>query len=474
MHDVLVIGGGPGGYATAFRAAARGLDVGLVERDEVGGTCLHRGCVPSKAILYVAGVLDEVNRAERLGLRVHSEGIDGAGLDAFRSSVVAGLHQGLEGLVRKRTTAYAGHGRVERGTDGWEVEVTGADGEARRVAARNVVLATGSMPRHLPGIAVDHEVVQTSNDALWFTEPPGRALIIGAGAIGLEFASMWAPMGTELTVVEAQERVLPLEDVDSSRTLSQLLRRRGVEVLTSAMVDEVRVESETATVLLTHDGKQLRREVDRVLVAVGRGPNTADTGAAELGVLDDAGFVHTDAAGQTELPGLWAVGDVRPTLALAHAAFAEGLVVADRIAGLDTPPVNHEHTPRVTYTHPEVASVGLTEAQARERHGDDAVATSTSSLRGNAQGLLAGGDGFVKVVHLREGTPVGALGEGGPVVGVHIVGPHATDLIAEATLATAWEAVPAELAAITHAHPTLYEALGEAFASAAGLPLHAH
>jgi dihydrolipoamide dehydrogenase len=474
MHDVVVLGGGPGGYAAAFRAVARGLDVALIEADKVGGTCLHRGCVPSKAILHVAEVLEEVHRGEVLGLKLRYDGLDGDGLDAFRAGVVTSLHKGLDFLATKRTTRHEGWGRLVRTEAGKvAVDVTGDDGATTRVEGRHVVLATGSVPRSLPGVEIDGEVVQTSDQALWFTEPPQRAVVIGAGAIGMEFASMWAPMGTEVTVVEALDRVLPLEDADCSAAVEKAYRRRGIDVLTSARVQAVDRDGDLARVVVEVDGDTRTLEADRVLVAIGRGPNTADAGADALGILDERGFVVTDEWGATSVDGLWAVGDVLPTLALAHAAFAEGFAVADRIAEVPhTRPVDHAHTPRVTYCHPEVASVGLTEAQARERLGADAVATTTSSLRHNAKGILAGSDGFVKVVHAKGEPPVGAPGDGGPVLGVHIVGPHATDLIAEATLATAWEAMPTELAAITHAHPTLYEAMGEAFQSAAGLPFH--
>jgi dihydrolipoamide dehydrogenase len=474
MHDVVVLGGGPGGYATAFRAVARGLDVALIEQDKVGGTCLHRGCIPSKANLHVAEVLEEVHRGEVLGLKLRFDGLDGEGLAAFRQGVIDTLYKGLDYLATRRATRHTGRGRLVQNDQGRvAVEVVEADGSATLVEGRHVVLATGSVPRTLPAIEVDGEVVQTSDEALWFTEAPGRAVVIGAGAIGMEFASMWAPMGTAVTVVEALDRVLPLEDADCSEAVTKAFGRRGIDVLTSAAVTAVERDGAGARVTVEVDGAERVLEADRVLVAIGRGPRTADIGADELGILDDRGFVVTDEWGATQVDGLWAVGDVRPTLALAHAAFAEGFAVADRIAEVDhAQPVDHVHTPRVTYCNPEVASVGLTEEAARERFGDDAVATTTSSLRHNAKGILAGSDGFVKVVHAAGETPVGAAGAGGPVLGVHIVGPHATDLIAEATLATAWEAVPAELAAITHAHPSLYEAMGEAFQSAAGLPFH--
>jgi len=470
----VVVGGGPGGYAAAFRAAILGFDVALVEQDLVGGTCLHRGCIPSKAILHVAGVLDEVQRAELLGLTITGAGIDGEALGAFRDGVVTKLHKGLDHLATARTTRYQGQGRLREGAaDHLDVEVTAADGAITVVSAPHVVLATGSRPKLVPALPVDGGVVQTSEEALWFTEAPERAVIVGAGAIGVEFASMWAPMGSQVTLVEALDRVLPLEDVDSSAALTAAYRRRGIDVLTSTRVLGATVEDGVASVDVEVDGEPRLLTADRVLVAIGRSPATAGTGAQELGVLDERGYVMTDDFGATEVPGLWAVGDVRPTLALAHAAFAEGAVVADRIAGRDeVRPVDHVHTPRVTYSHPEVASVGLTEAEARQRYGDDAVTTTTSSLRGNAKAIIAGSEGLVKLVHLAGTAPVGAPGDGGAVLGVHVVGPQATELIAAASLVTSWEAVPAELAAITHAHPSLSEAVGEAYLAAAGLPLH--
>jgi dihydrolipoamide dehydrogenase len=467
-HDIVVIGGGPGGYGVAFRAAARGLDVALIEADQVGGTCLNRGCIPSKSILHVAEMLEEVHRAETYGLKLSFDGIDGDALDTFRDTVVGGLRTGLLALVRQRTTFHEGRGRIVDASGPTKVvEVSAGDGATTRVEARNIVIATGSRPRSIPGVDVDGRVVMTSDEALWFRQPPRDAVIIGAGAIGMEFASMWRPMGTAVTVIEALDRVLPLEDPDSSAAVAKAYRRKGIDCLTGASVEDVTVSGATATVSVAFAGSTVELEADAVLVATGRGPNTADIGADDLGILDGRGFVEADAFGHTGVEGVWGVGDVLPTLALAHAAFAEGFRIADRIAGVDnTQPVDHAQVPRVTYCHPEVASVGLTEPQAQETYGEDGVTATTYSLKANAKGIIAGSDGFVKVLS--------RTGHDGPVVGVHVVGPHATDLIAEATLATEWGALPDELAAITHAHPTLYEAMGEAFMAAAGVPFHGH
>jgi dihydrolipoamide dehydrogenase len=474
VHDVVVVGGGPGGYGVAFRAHARGLDVAMVEADRVGGTCLNRGCIPSKAILHVAGAIDELTRAPGYGLRVTYDGLDGAVLDEFREHVMGRLRTGLEGLAHERTTYVEGRGRLADVAGAVKVvEVTAADGAVTELHGRHVVLATGSTVRDVPGWEIDGEVVQTSDQALWFTEPPARAVIIGAGAIGMEFASMWRPMGTEVTVVEALDRVLPLEDPDVSRAVQRSYGRRGIDVRVGTRVVGVSRDGDVGRVVVEHDGSVEELVADVVLVAVGRAPNTADTGATEAGILDERGYVTADPLGRTAVAGVWAVGDVLPTLALAHAAFAEGFVVADAVAGRDPQPVDHVQTPRVTYCHPEVASVGLTEPEAREVHGDQ-VLTTTYSLKANAKGIIHGADGFVKVVAARveEGpaTPDGI----GPVLGVHVVGPSATDLIGEATLATSWGALPSELAAITHAHPSLYEAMGEAFQAIAGVPFHGH
>lgn len=473
VHDIVVIGGGPGGYGVAFRAAARGLDVAMIEADAIGGTCLNRGCIPSKTILHVADTIEEAHRASDYGLTLEVAGIDGDALDEFRERVMGRLRTGLAGLATQRTTYVEGRGRLGDVTgDVKAVEVDLSDGGTRTLRGRHVVLATGSLPRSPAAWEVDGQVVQTSDHALWFTEPPGRAVIIGAGAIGMEFASMWAPMGTEVTVVEALDRVLPLEDPDSSTAVQRAFRTKGIDVRTGATVVGVTRDGDVARVVVERAGEVEELEADVVLVAVGRGPNTDDCGAAEAGVLDDGGFVVTDGLGRTEVDGVWAVGDVRPTLALAHAAFAEGFVVADAIAGLDPQPVDHTQTPRVTYCHPEVASVGLTEPEAREQHGE--VVTTTYSLKANAKGIIHDSAGFVKVIAAAvDESP--AYPDGiGPTLGVHVVGPMATDIIGEAALATSWEALPSEVAAITHAHPSLYESMGEAFMALAGVPFHGH
>ncbi len=464
MHDLVVIGGGPGGYATAFRAATRGLDVAMVEADRVGGTCLHRGCIPSKALLHVAEVLEELHRRHDLGIDADVRGVELEGLHGFRDRVVRTMHRGLQGLVKQRGITY--HEGIGRILEPGVVEVRDAEGDTERVEARETVIATGSVPRTIPDVEVDGRVVMTSDDALRVDRVPSRSVIVGAGAVGMEFASFWRALGAEVTIVEALERALPMEDSDSSTAIAKALRRAGIDLLTSSTVEKVAVtagEGPRANVTVTGDAGSKELEVDTVLIAIGRRPNLDAVGAGDLGVVDDRGFVEVDAHGRTDVERVWAVGDVLDTLALAHAAFAEGFVVADALAGEDPIPVDHAQVPRVTYCRPEVASVGLTEEEARERHDD--VETTTSSLRANAKGIISGLDGHVKTVH---------RGADGETLGVHIVGAHATDLIAEAALATYWGAYPSEVAQIVHAHPTMSEAIGESFLAAAGTPFHAH
>jgi len=458
--DIVVLGGGPGGYAVALRAVTRGQTVTIVEADKVGGTCLHWGCIPSKAMLYVGEVLDTVARGERFGLDLAVNGVSVEGIGAFRQMVVGNLHKGLAGLLRSRNVEVVeGSGTVA--DDGRTVLV----GD-QRVSGNALVVATGSRVRSLPGIDVDGSVVITSDEATRLPRIPRRALVIGSGAVGLEFASLWRSLGAEeVTVVEVLDRIAPLEDPDLSKQLARNYRKRGITTLAPARVESIKVEGATARVEIVEGEATRELNVDTVLVAVGRAPRTDGVGLAELGIVGERGYATVDEWCRTPADGVFAVGDVLapPSLALAHAAFAEGFLVADVIAGVGEPqPIDYAAVPRVTYTSPEVASVGLTEPQARDA-GHDVVA-SQYALRGNAKGIIHDSDGFVKVVAARDGE----------VLGVHVVGPHATDLIAEAQLITAWGALPSEVAQLVHPHPTLAEAIGEAHLAAAGTPFHSH
>jgi dihydrolipoamide dehydrogenase len=451
--DLAVVGGGPGGYATALRAANHGLRVAIVEEDAVGGTCLHRGCVPSKALLHVGRLADEAPRLVELGLAAPGPGIDVEAAKRFCDGVVDQLHTGLKGLLKTRTVEVVyGRGSV---TEPGRVVVSGNDG-TQEIQARQIVIATGSVVAELGDVPFDHDRVLSSDDALRLARVPRSAVIIGAGAVGIEFASLWCSLGSSVTVLEMADRILPLEDPHSSAALARALERRGVNIRTGVTVRSVVPGADSVVVEV--DDAML--EVDQVLVAAGRRPSTRGSGLEELGVLDEWGYVSVDAFGRSRIDGVWAVGDVVPTLALAHVAFAEGFVVADAIAGLDPEPVDHRQAPRVTYCTPEVASVGLSEPEARELF--DNIETTTVSLNGNARALIEGQGGSLKLV----------TDEAGTLLGVHIVGPGATELISEAVVATSWGALAGEIGDVIHAHPTVAEGMREAALRAAGMPFH--
>ena len=460
-HDLVVLGGGTGGYATALHAATLGLRVALVERDKVGGTCLHRGCIPTKALLQAAEVAEHARDASHYGVTASFQGVDGEQLVDYQQQIVQANHKGLEQTLGKRgVDVVAGTGRLEGPA---QVVVATDDGERRLQAERGVVLATGSRPSVPPieGLEVDGERVVTSDEALFLTDLPERPIVLGASAVGAEMASCWAGFGAEqVELVELLDRVVPMEDADSSRALQRAWRRGPISVRTGAKATSVERGDDGVRVGLD-DGTTL--EGDLLLVATGREPVTSGMGFEEVGVpLDDAGRIPADGLGRTGVDGVWAVGDVLapPALALAHASFQEGITVAEQAAGRSPLPIDYRTVPRVYYTHPEVASVGMTEAEAREAGHE--VRTQAFPFTHNARAMMMRGQGQVKLV----------AAEDGPVLGVHVVGPKATDLIAEAQLIYAWEALPTEVADLVHAHPTLSEAVGEAHMALVGRPLH--
>jgi dihydrolipoamide dehydrogenase len=453
-YDVIVIGSGTGGYSCALRSSELGKRVAIVERDErLGGTCLLRGCIPTKALLRSAEVLDTVSRAEEWGVKA-SGSPDWDAIRAFEDRIVDKLVSGLGGLVKTRNV------NVIKGTaalaSGPTVTV---DGEG--LTATDVVVASGSSPKLLPGVAVTERVI-TSDQALSYPTIPTSAVVIGAGAVGLEFASLYRSLGADVTVLEALPRIAPLEDEETSKEIVRAFRKRGIEAHADARVQGIDDLGESVRVVYEAEGQTKTVTADLCLVAVGRGPVTDGLGVQEAGIELDRGFVKVDGQLQTTAPHVWAVGDVAATpLQLAHVAFTEGIAVAERIAGLSVPEIDYAGIPRVTYCTPEVASVGLTQAQAEER--GHAVKVEKLNFQAIGKANIVGEGGLVKVV---------ADGDGGPVLGVHMVGPHVTDLIAEAMLITNWEAVPAEVAALIHPHPTLSEAIGEAHLALAGKPLH--
>lgn len=451
LGDVVVLGGGSGGYAAAIRATELGRSVVLIEKDKVGGTCLHRGCIPTKALLHAAEVADHVRSAGSVGVTASFEGIDPAAVTAYCEDIVAKKFRGLQGLLTARgITVVPGEGRLL--PDG---AVSVGDDLYR---GADVVLATGSTTRTLPGLDIGGRVI-TSEGALALDVVPERVVVLGGGVIGVEFASVWRSFGAEVTIVEALDHLVPNEDVALSKGLERAFRKRGIAARLGARFAGV-TQTEDAVQVTLEDGTVL--DAGYLLVAVGRGPATAGLGFEEAGVALDRGFVTVDTRLQTSVPHVWAVGDIVPGLQLAHRGFQQGIFVAEQIAGLDPVAVPESSIPRVTYSSPEVASVGLTEAQARDTHGDR-VATYEYNLAGNGKSEILGTGGLVKVVRLVDG----------PIVGVHLVGDRVGELITEGQLAVGWEAHPDDLAPLIHAHPTQSEALGEAFLALAGKPLHA-
>jgi len=450
--DLVILGGGSGGYAAALRAAELDLSVVLIEKDKLGGTCLHRGCVPTKALLHSAEIVDNINESETFGVRSTLDGIDMAKVNSYKESVVAGLFKGLTGLVKSRgIEVVAGFGKL--------VSPTAVAVGDRVIEGRHVLLATGSYAKSLPGLDIDHEKVMTSDDALKLDRVPASAVILGAGAIGCEFASVWRSYGAEVTIVEALPHLVPLEDESSSKLLERAFRKRGIAQHLGARFAGVKTTDHGVTVSL-ENGTTIEAEL--LLVAVGRGPVSEGVGYEEVGVAIDRGYVLVDRQLRTNIPTISALGDLRPGLQLAHVGFAEGIFIAEQLAGLNPVPVDYDNVPRVTYSHPEVASVGLTTKVAQERYGE--IRTVTYNLAGNGKSQILKTAGAVTVVAVPDG----------PVVGVHMVGDRVGELIAEAQLITNWEAYPAEVAQLIHPHPTMSEALGEAHLALAGKPLHVH
>jgi dihydrolipoamide dehydrogenase len=464
-YDVIVLGGGTGGYSTALRAAQLGLEVALVEKDKVGGTCLHWGCIPTKAILQTAEIAEFAQDAGDFGVNVDYHGIEVAALNEHKDGVVEKMWKGLQGALKQRgVEVLYGTGKLVA-SDALEVETE--DG-TKRIAAPAIVVATGSKPRELPFAAFDGERIISSDHALHLQELPGSAIILGSGAVGMEFATAWDAFGVEVTIVELEDRLLPLEDADASKEIERAFRKRGITAMTAAKVSGV--ETTDDGVRCTVETKKGEEELtaDLLLVAVGRGTVTEGAGLEDVGVeLTDRGFVSIDEYCRTSVEGIYAVGDVIPTLGLAHASFAEGYLVADQLGGLDVLPIDYKGVPRVTYSHPEVASVGYTEAQAKEAGFEVVVEKYPFQALGRA--AMSKATGMVKLVAEKDDEQEGGAGR---ILGIHIVGPRATDLIAEGQLIYNWEALPTDVAHLIHAHPSFSEAIGEAHLALAGRALH--
>jgi dihydrolipoamide dehydrogenase len=454
VFDVVVLGGGSGGYACALRSAQLGMNVALVEKDKLGGTCLHRGCIPTKALLHAAEVADQSRESMEFGIKTTFEGIDMVAVNAYRDGVVGKLYKGLQGLVKSRKITYVD-------AEGKLVSPTAVEAGGQRYEARHVVLATGSVPKSLPGLEIDEQRIISSDHALDLDYVPGSVVTLGGGIIGVEFASVWKSFGADVTIIEALPHLVPAEDENNSKLLERAFRKRGIKFEIGARFSGVEY-TDGGVRVSTENGKQFEAEL--LLVAVGRAPVSEGLGYEAAGVELERGYVKVDALCQTNVPTISAVGDLIPTPQLAHVGFGEGILVAERLAGLNPAPIDYDGVPRVTYCEPEVASVGLTEAAAKERYGADNVESLTYDLAGNGRSQILKTAGAVKLVRQKDG----------PVLGVHIVGSRAGELVSEAQLIYNWEALPSEVAQLIHMHPTQGEALGEAHLALAGKPLHAH
>jgi dihydrolipoamide dehydrogenase len=450
--DLVIIGGGSGGYACALRSAQLGKSVVLIEAEKLGGTCLHKGCIPTKALLHSAEIADGAREGARFGVKSTFEGIDIAGVNSYKDGVVSRLHKGLQGLVKSRAITYIeGHGKlVSKNT----VEVNG-----ERYTGKNVVLATGSYAKTLPGLEIDGKQIITSDHGTKLDYVPKSVIVLGGGVIGCEFASVWKSFGAEVTIIEGLPHLIALEDESSSKQLERAFRKRGINFELGTKFKSVAKKDSGVTVTL-EDGKKFEAEV--LLVAVGRGPVSANLGYEEQGIKMDRGYIIVDEKCRTSVPGIWAVGDLIPTLQLAHVGFAEGILVAEEIAGLNPRAINYDGVPRVTYSEPEVASVGLTTAAAKAKGID--VVELNYDLAGNGKAQILKTAGSIKLVSAKNG----------PVLGIHMVGSRVGELLAEAQLIFNWQADAFDVAPLIHAHPTLSEAMGEAHLALAGKPLHAH
>ena len=450
--DLVVLGGGSGGYAAALRGAQLGLSVALIEKDKVGGTCLHRGCIPTKALLHAGEVADSARESAQFGVNATFNSIDMSGVNSYKDGVIAGLHKGLQGLVKSRNITYVeGTGRLIAANT---VEANGV-----QYVGKNVVLATGSYARTLPGLDIDGKRVITSDHGTSMDYVPKSVIVLGGGVIGCEFASVWKSFGSDVTIIEGLPHLIALEDESSSKLLERAFRKRGIKFELGVRFKSHKVNGDSVTVTL-EDGREFTADV--LLVSVGRGPVTDGIGYQELGITMDRGYITVDDHCRTNIPGVWAVGDIIPTLQLAHVGFQEGILVAETIAGLNPRPINYDGVPRVTYSEPEVASVGLSTKVAKERGYD--IVELDYNLAGNGKAQILKTAGSIKLIAEKNG----------PVLGIHMVGARVGELLAEAQLIYNWEATADDVAPLIHAHPTMSEAMGEAHMALAGKPLHAH
>lgn len=449
--DILVLGGGSGGYAAALRAVQLGFTVGLIEKGKIGGTCLHNGCIPTKALLHSAEIADGARDSEKYGVKATFDSIDMDAVNAYKDGIIAGKYRGLQGLIKsKGITVIEGSGRL--------ASQNTIDVDGTTYTGKHIILATGSFSRSLPGLEIGGRVI-TSDQALKMDFVPKTAVILGGGVIGCEFASVWKSFGVDVTIIEALPSLVPNEDASIVKNFERAFKKRGITFNTGTRFMSVE-QNDDGVVVTLEDGKTFEAEL--LLVAVGRGPVTQDLGYEEAGLTMDRGFVITNERLHTGIGNIYAIGDIVPGLQLAHRGFQQGIFVAEEIGGLKPVVVADINIPKVTYSDPEIASVGYTEKAAREKFGDDRVETHEYNLAGNGKSSIIGTGGIVKLVREKDG----------PIVGVHMLGSRMGEQIGEAQLIVNWEAYPEDVAPLIHAHPTQNEALGEAHLALAGKPLH--
>jgi dihydrolipoamide dehydrogenase len=461
-YDLVIVGSGPGGYVAAIRAGQLGMKVACVEKDpKLGGTCTHRGCIPTKALLHAAEVLDQIRHADQFGIGVSAPTLDVAKTHAYKREVVDKNAKGIEGLLKKvKAETVRGYGRL---TGPNAVEVTGEDGSKRTLTGRFLMVATGSVPREIRVAPTDGTRIVNSDHVLEMERVPKSIVVLGAGAVGTEFASLLKSFGSEVTLVEMLPRVLPIEDEEISKELERQLKKREIKVMTSTQLVSATPTEGGVRVVLKQKDMEAPLEAEMLLVAIGRAPVTEDVGLASIGVATERGYIPVNGTMQTAVPNVYAIGDVVNTPWLAHIASAEGILAVEHMAGQEVKPLKYDLTPSCTYCDPEVGSVGLSEAKAKERGYDVQVGKFSFMASGKAR-ILGKAQGFVKIVRDKKYDEV---------LGVHIIGPHATELVAEACVALKLEATAEELSRTIHAHPTLSEAVMEAAHASHGAAIHA-
>ncbi|MFY9551026.1 MAG: dihydrolipoyl dehydrogenase [Thermoanaerobaculia bacterium] len=461
-YDLIIIGSGPGGYVAAIRASQIGLSVLIVEKEpRLGGVCTLVGCIPTKALLHTADLLEEARHGAEVGVASREVRLDMPAALKHKEKIVRQSTNGISFLMKKnRVQVVNGFGRL---AGPGRVSVAGSDGAETVYAGKNVIVATGSTPRSLPGMDIDEKMILSSTGMLEQTEVPRSLVVIGSGAVGVEFASMYARFGSKVTVIEVLPRIVPIEDEEISRELAASFKRQGIAIYPDTRVERITKGDGGLEVLARSAGDKTETfRAEKVLMAVGRRPLTDGIGLEALGIATEKGYVKTDKFMETNVPGVYAIGDILPTPALAHLASAEGVVAVEHMAGKETRPINYDQIPGCTYCSPEVGSIGLTEAKARERGYDVVVGKFPFSANGKAR-ILNQAAGFVKIVAEKKYDEV---------LGVHVVGPAATELIAEAGAALKLEATSEELVRTIHAHPTLSEAICEAAEAVGGHSIH--